>query len=1128
MRITEFQSTSGTILNIAQNDCERVRDGALYGAFVVSSPVIISVAIGLAYRVIGVASFAGFFCIFCMVPLQSLLAKTIIKVRVKAIGITDERVNLMSEILNAAQLVKMYGWEGPFSEKIAEVRNRELQQLRKTAYLKAVNNSFAVSFLLIASLVTFATHTLLLGETLTAATAFGTIALYNAISFPLSLLAMGVRFGSEALVALGRIEKFLVNAEFEPHEKPQRIDVEKNATTTRVFVKNAKYKRSVSSVAIDMSIQKFEAKAGELTCVVGKVGEGKTSFLTGSLLGNMRLINSKDATVQLTGSIAYVSQHPWVFNATVRENILMGRKYDSKKYREVVRVSCLEPDLAIFPAGSNTELGERGLTVSGGQKTRVSLARALYADADVYILDDILSAVDANVSELLFNECIQNFLVKRNKCVILATHAIHVLPLASNVVVLKDMKILAQGNYNELLNLEDEGLRDKVLESMSSDRQAEANPAEQLEEKESVAIEREISVESIEAIEDATEEVFSRVGSEFSVNSNRESMAGKLIQAEDNKSGAVSFDTLKHFIMGMGGLPIFVILMLLFWGAEGAKAGSDTWLNVWTSGQYNQDDEFYVLIYFVLVFSTALAFVFRGFLFAKNALKSSTLMHNESFASVISAKMSFFYVTQIGMILNRFTGDLDKVDVVLVDVAELCLQMLARVCVVIILISAVVPWFLILLVPMALFYKLMLDYCRIVVRQVKRLESVTKTPLVNHYQSTLQGIVTIKAYEENDQYMEKNRTNVETTLKGQIGYYFVNRWIGIRLDFLSCTIITSCALFSTLFADRLGSGLAGLILTNAMQTSGILQFGTRQAAELEGHFTSVERLRHFTDSTPRESSIAPGKTLSSLPPQWPEKGGVSFVNYSTRYREGLPLVLNQLSLQIKGGEKVALTGRTGSGKSSTLLSMFRIIEASSGSILIDGIDIASIPLVSLRKQALSIVPQDAVMFSGTVRTNLDPFNDYSDDAIWASLEQVNLAQDKKLKLTATATGKMESNGNEEAGLEYKVTEAGANLSKGQRQLFCFARALLKNTKIICVDEGTSSVDEATDSLIQETLRRVFASNTLVVIAHRLNTVKDMDKIFVLDNGRLLESGSPDELIAKPNGAFAEMWQAQAK
>jgi len=1151
IRLRRSTDAMGRLLNIIANDVERLRDGCTYGLFIIVTPITLVAIIGVGVWVLGPAILLGFAVLLLSVPMQTKFAQLSSKLRREAIIITDERVTLMNEILKAAQLVKLYAWEDSFVDKIAEVRAREMCKIRRTAYVKAANTAYTQILPIITSLVSFIFHTLVFGNELTAAQAFATLAIFNVSRFPLSVFPLGVRFGTEMFVSFRRLEEFWDLEEIQSETSTTRLNDNDPKEIRVVQFTDATFTwggtepkvaagkqtdghvqdKSHSLCSLEenpaaedsrsLYIERFSAIRGTLTAVVGSVGSGKSSFLAGACLGDMRRVEGESC---IRGQVAYVSQSPWIFNGTVRENILLGADYDERRFQKTIKVCALLADLDALPNADMTELGERGINVSGGQKARISLARAVYQDADVYLFDDVLNAVDAHVSAYLWKHCIRGVL--KNKTVILATHALQYLPSADSIVVFENMKLVAQGTFNELCK---SSWSSTVLSMLINDTNTEKDEDEYYNEEERAGYDDESSQAKCRE-SSSFSCVTDEEGADDSLSSPTEK--GKLIKREERKSGAVSSKTVKIFAARAGGYWVVSFCFFLFWVSEGGKFGSDAWLSVWAQDSFNETILFYCLIYGGLAVVVALLTVWRGVMFAKMALRASQGLHDSAFSAVMTARMEFFQTTPLGRILARFSADMDKVDVLLVDIAEVCITLLVRCFFCILVIAIILPAFLIFVVPIGFIYVRLLNYFRRVVRQMKRIDNISRSPLISQAQSISQGLTSVRAYELTKSAIDKNLFLVEETSRAYLGFYLSNRWVAIRLDFITTTIVTLTALLIVLFASKISPGFAGLALASALQTAGVFQFATRQAAELEAQFTCVERLRHFIENTPTES-VTVTQPTERLDKSWPERGDVEFDQYSVRYREGLPLVLNNVSFSIRGGQKVALVGRTGSGKSTSLLALFRILEAAHGRILIDGVAIASVPLEILRSRALSVVPQDPTLFAGTIRYNLDPFNKHDDVKIWECLESVQLAgyvrslkkktASNREMATLNAPGSFLMENEPTSPLDFQIEEAGSNLSVGQKQMLCCARALLRDTRIICIDEGTSSVDEKSDAHIQQTLRDCTKDKTMFVIAHRLNTIRNFDQVCVFDEGRLVEMGHPDELVLQPSGIFASMW-----
>ena len=1230
-RVRRCNESLGTLLNIVSSDVDRLRDALSYGQFLVITPMTLLATIGLGYWLVGPAVLAGFVVLVLSVPLQAYIARLSGRLRAESVAITDRRVQLMNEILKAAQLIKLYAWERSFFDKVQRVRSDELVKVRQSAYTKALNAAVGQAVPALCSSVTFLVHTLALEGELGVAQVFSLLAIFNVSRFPLTVLPVAVRFCAEFFVAARRVQEFFMLEEIVPHEsteQQQHIDLALNepalemrdarfawagkgegqdeseegeqagllasgkgasaagqGTTAAVSAKAATAAAPPllltssssppppppSALGV-LAVDELRVARGSLTAVVGKVGSGKSSFLH-AVLGDMRLTGGRSV---VRGRLAYVGQQPWVFNATVRENITLGagagdgdgleqpeqQVQIEQRLRRAIQVCALESDLLQLPAGLETEIGERGINMSGGQKVRLALARAVFFDADTYLLDDVLSAVDVHVAEHIWTHCIRGAL--SGKTVVLATHALQYLAQCDQLLVLDGMRLQpaavaavvdAQAAAADAGTLAGAAHKDDVAALGGATVTQHAVP---------VPVPVPMTAAPVAAVPLAPVSLapiplapvllapaplapapLANANANADADTKAYTAAGssrgpaQLMSREERQEGAVSWETVRAFASQAGGCgPVSLVICLLFF-AEALSYLSMAWLTLWTADRLSQPTWAYETVFFALAVLISVTYTMRGVYFAKRGLLASQALHDQAFLAVMSAKISFLQTTPLGRILARFSSDVDKIDVMLVEIADQALSLLTRCLLGLVLICVVLPAFLLGVVPLGYTYVRMLNFTRRVVRQMKRIDNISRSPLISRFQSFGQGLSSARAFGLLGQAVQRTDAAVDETTRAYQAFFLSSRWVAVRVDFVTTFIVSFTALLCVLFAGTISPGIAGLVLTSALQMAGIFQYATRQLAELEAQLTSVERLRHFMLSTPRELQVAQPPP-ATLPDSWPARGAIEFRNYSTRYRAGLPLVLDGLSLHVAPGSRTALVGRTGSGKSSTLLALFRLIEADGGQILIDGVDIAKVPLSTLRADVLSIVPQDASLFRNTLRYNLDPFGTHSDQELWAVLEQVQLGPfARSLGVSSSPTRQAQPQAalheadsfNELApardescatGLDYMLEEGGQNLSTGQRQLVCFARALLRPTKIICLDEAMANVDEKSDVLVRAALERACQGRTLIVIAHRLSTVAGFDAIVVLDHGRVVEQGRPDQLARLPGGAFAAM------
>ncbi|XP_070538468.1 ATP-binding cassette sub-family C member 5-like [Ptychodera flava] len=911
---------------------------------------------------------------------------------------------------------------------------------------------------------------------------------------------------------------------------------------------------------IDLTLRK-----GQIIGVCGSVGSGKSSLLS-AILSQMQFTSGE---VKIDGTMAYVSQQAWIFNDTLRENIVFGERYEQERYKAAVFASALDEDIKQLPNGDLTEIGERGINLSGGQKQRVSLARALYADRDIYLLDDPLSAVDAKVGQHIFNHYIKDAL--KGKSVILVTHQLQYLSGCDDIYVLKDGRVFEYGNHDQLVEADGQyaalirtfhsddknnstdnesgvsyTLHDNILEST---RRSKGKISKGLHTR--VSSQRNGSTTSEENAN------FERRGSRKSVTlddklgnkpigiTERSKMVigsgqkadGKLLTKEEQTEGSISWRTYHCYIKMAGGYGAALVVLLLFLLEMGSVAACSWWLAYWIiqrseMGTYvsinatneNSTEEAYINTYepedtemtsYIYVFLGILAAVItftilRCFAHVTATLNASSKIHDQLLKKVFQSPMNFFDTTPSGRIINRFSKDQDEVDVWLPNSLEEMLTFFSVICFSCVSILIVFPWLLLAFIPFVLIVMFTYKYYHHGMRDCKRLGNISRSPWFSHVTATIQGLQTIRAYQKQGDFMRKFTQLLDKNTVAFMSFTFCGRWAGIRLDTITVATSFLTALMTVLSHGAISPALCGLALSYTLQFTGLFQLSVRLAAEVEARMTSVERINFYLKTLTAEEATKASKVRP--PDKWPSDGRLQIENLKMRYRDNLPLALKGVTFNVASMEKVGIVGRTGAGKSSLGVSLFRLVEPTSGTIHIDGINISDIRLHDLRSR-LSVIPQDPVLFVGTIRYNLDPFDEYSDDEIWQSLEKANLKH-----MVRDLEGKLEA----------PVIENGGNFSVGERQLICMARALLRRCKILLLDEATAAIDTETDSLIQQTLRDAFTNCTMLIIAHRLNTVLNCDKILVMDRGKVVEYDSPSTLLANPESWFSGMMSATEK
>ncbi|XP_035914954.1 multidrug resistance-associated protein 1 isoform X7 [Anopheles stephensi] len=1108
-------STVGEIVNLMAVDAQRFMDLTTYINMIWSAPLQIGLALYFLWQILGPSVLAGLAVMIILIPVNGVIANMIKTLQIKQMKNKDERVKLMNEVLSGIKVLKLYAWEPSFEQQILKIRDKEVKVLKSAAYLNAGTSFIWSCAPFLVSLVTFATYVLVdENNVLNASTAFVSLSLFNILRFPLSMLPMLISNMVQTSVSVKRINTFLNQEELDP-DNVQHDEKE----SSPLLIENGVF----SWGGEDTTLKNINVRVerNQIVAVVGTVGSGKSSLLS-AFLGEMDKISGR---VNTLGRIAYVSQQAWIQNATLKDNILFGKPMDQRRYNRVIEACALKPDIEMLPGGDMTEIGEKGINLSGGQKQRVSLARAVYNDADVYFLDDPLSAVDSHVGKHIFEQVIGPTGLLAKKTRVLVTHGITYLPNTDKIYVLREGEISESGTYQELMDkkgafaefliqhLQEVSEEEEDLDEIKQQLENSVGGEDLLNQLKRTNSKRSRSESTSET---GSVKDISRQNSTTDSNSSLRRRTSekvvpdvpktKLIEQEKSETGSVKWEVYKHYLKSIG-LTLSVATVILNMIFQGFSIGSNLWLSRWSTDESAENDtsvrDMYLGVYGAFGAGQGLARVAFDVTLFLGCWAAAVRVHNLLLENVLHLPMDFFDTTPIGRILQRFSKDVDVLDVrlpgLLLDWIICAIEVVAT----LVVISISTPIFAAVIVPIGVLYYAVQRFYVATSRQLKRLESVSRSPIYSHFGETIQGVQTIRAYSVQDRFITESDERVDSNQLCYCPSIIANRWLAVRLEMVGNLIILFAALFAVLGRETMNAGLVGLSVSYALQITQTLNWLVRMTSDVETNIVAVERIKEYGETKQEAAWELPNSTL---PRDWPEQGMVEFRDFQVRYREGLELVLRGISFTVKGGEKVGIVGRTGAGKSSLTLALFRIIESAGGSIVIDGQDIAQLGLHALRSR-LTIIPQDPVLFSGTLRINLDPFNAQSDDDIWKALEHAHLKSFVK-GLTA--------------GINHEVTEGGENLSVGQRQLICLARALLRKTKVLILDEATAAVDLETDDLIQRTIRTEFKDCTVLTIAHRLNTIMDSDKVIVLDKGQIVEFAPPAELLQSKNSAFYSM------
>ncbi|XP_050352389.1 uncharacterized protein LOC126774816 [Nymphalis io] len=1117
---------AGKLVNILSNDVARFDMAFMFLHYLWLVPLQLAIVMYFLYEAAGYAPYVGLFGVVLLVlPIQACLTKLTAVIRRNVAQRTDKRIKLMSEIINGIQVIKMYAWEKSFQHVVKVARAFELAALRKSIFVRSVFLGFMMfaerSTLFLTALTFILSGNLLRADMIYPIKVFLGIVQMN-LSF---ILPLAIASLSELKVSLGRIQNVLIMDEREDLSllkkptamivpvvfKGKMTTIDSNSIVAQKYSTKENSRLSIvsprtsvvgetmvelSGVSASWDVSKspeemtlknitMHLKKGKLCAIIGAVGSGKSSLL--QVLLRELPVNSGNLTIK--GSMSYACQESWLFPATVRENILFGLPYDVNRYKEVCRVCSLLPDFKQFPYGDLSLVGERGVSLSGGQRARINLARAVYREADIYLLDDPLSAVDAKVGRQLFDGCIKKYLSGRTR--ILVTHQVHFLKAADFIIVLSEGSIKNMGSYDDLVKSEKE-----FSSLISDDKENKDDRRPTLQHR------------------------MSRV-SVRSDNKDTQEEKEQVLEAEERAKGNLKWAVVKDYLMSVKSwLVVFMAVFSLLLTQTGATF-SDYWLSYWT----NQVDEYEISLppgeepdtslgtqvgplttgQYLWIYGGAVLFIIimtqvRIAAFVVMAMRASQNLHDTMFKNLLTAVMRFFDTNPSGRVLNRFSKDMDSMDEMLPRSMLETIQMYLFVTSVLVLNALALPWTLIPTAILLLVFVILLKWYLNAAQAVKRLESTTKSPVFSMINSTMSGLSTVRS--SNSQYRLLKMFDDAQDLNSSAFYTFLggSSAFGLFLDILCLVYLgVILAIFILIdFGDWIAVGSVGLAVSQSMTLTMMLQMAARVTADLLAHMTSVERILEYSN-LPAEENMDDGPTQP--PPNWPSDGQIRFENVSLKYGLEDPPVLKDLNFTINSGWKVGIVGRTGAGKSSLMSALFRLSNIE-GSIEIDGVDTRGISKKELRSN-ISVIPQEPVLFSATLRYNLDPFNLYSDDEIWKALEQV------ELKDAVPA-------------LDFHVTEGGTNFSVGQRQLVCLARAVLRDNKILVMDEATANVDPQTDALIQRTIRRQFASCTVLTIAHRLHTVMDSDRVLVMDKGRVAEFDHPYILLSNPSSLLNYM------
>uniref|UniRef100_A0A1I8BIX4 ABC-type glutathione-S-conjugate transporter n=1 Tax=Meloidogyne hapla TaxID=6305 RepID=A0A1I8BIX4_MELHA len=1097
-----------------------------------SSPLQVVLSLYVLYQFMGWSVIGGVLFMIALIPCNLCVVRRTKLWQMEQMTCKDSRLRMLNEVLTGIRAVKLYAWELPMRRVIDQIREHEVQLIRKAALLRTCSDVLNLTSPYFVAIITFALYIFSdpIHNILSPEIAFVSLTLFSQLRIPMMVLAELIGQLVQTAVSNRRLKHFFVSGEIDPKaverdldpQYERAIDVEFASFDWKAQTKLVKTHShlphghqhltrpgGLTNICIPYSLNNLELhlRRGLLVAVVGRVGSGKTSLLN-ALLGEM---NKVYGFVGLRGRVAYVPQQPWVLNRTVRENIFFsildeGEKPDLELYARVVDACALKSDFLVLPEGDQTEIGERGINLSGGQKARVNLARALYHQADIYLLDDPLSAVDAIVGRHLFDYAIGPESLAKGSTRVLVTHSLSYLAETDWIVVMEEV-IENNESDSDDSTWKGEETPSSPLPRFSTDELTEGTLTMSLMSVHSAGSFTNTLRRRTQSSRSSLKKSRISINERKTTKTIQNKVGGKLIEKEEAEAGRVSPSIYLAYFAAMR-WPLFIGFIFFLFSQFLLNIIQSLWLTSWsddniTSKVPKMSVGFRYFIYALLGLGIVLSLGLSNILQILGSVTASIRLHGPLLDRVLHAPISFFDTTPLGRILNRFGKEFDVVDLRLASTFRMLGFSLLMVLQVFILISLSLPIFTLLIIPTVLVYGLILRYFIPTSRQLQRLTSVTRSPLYNLFAETINGTTSIRAYGVAQTFFNHFCSKVDIQIGCRYFALIANRWLSVRLELIGNLMILFCSVMAVFSRDwgTVTAGVIGLAVSKSLDVTVILGFLVRNINDAEMSIVSVERILEYRDC-PQEAAWESPKGRE-LPADWPSRGAVHFQKYSCRYRPELDLSLRGITAEIKPGEKVGIVGRTGAGKTSFALALFRIIEAAEGRILIDGVNIAKVGLQELRSR-ITIIPQDPVLFSGTLRFNLDPFDVYKDHELWTALEQVHLkhfveTQPKKLF--------------------YEIAESGENISIGQRQLLCMARAILRRSPLIVLDEATASIDSQTDDLIQRAIRTEFRQSTILTIAHRISTVMDYDRIMVLSAGKLVEFDTPEKLAAEKTSHF---------
>jgi ATP-binding cassette subfamily C (CFTR/MRP) protein 2 len=1159
------QSSQGQILNMVSADAQKLFDISQFVHLFWAGPFQILAAVVFLVLTLGTSALAGVAVLCFIAPINWWLAKMNRSVRTKHMPAMDARVKLCTEVLAGIQVVKLFSWETPFFNKIKASREAQMVFVYRELHLAALGVTILILTPPFAALCTFAAYGLS-GHVLTAGNTFAALSMLNVIKFPLQLVAQALMLGSQVIVASERLAAFLaLGPRRDLAAQGGALAGQPSFVSLRRAVGDAESSGSLGGGggggggggigggvaapdgggggAVSLSGASFawslegpatlhgvdlDVRPGALTAVVGPVGSGKSSLVS-ALLGEL-FLRSGSFRPYGGGEVSLCTQTPWVINDTLENNVLFGKPFEEQRFRDVLNACCLWPDLDQLHEREKTVIGERGVTLSGGQKARIALARAAYSGAGLLIFDDPLSALDAHVGKQVFERLLhpRTGLLK-DATRVLVTHAVQNLAACDEVVVLFEGRVAFKGGW---ATLEASARAEEAAKARMSAAEREQLVLGEQRPDSSGEVDggrvRLASVmQSLMAAQEASEVPEAEVGGGSSSSKpskskvallGRKFQSSRLMTEEERKEGVVDRRVLSRYIRASGGWTWVIFCLALMASDRAVYVCSDFWLATWTAAasgppaaypqlpaaKTQQGISFYAAGLTVFTFVNSFFVVARCFAFMHGGARAAGNIFLDMTWRVMRAPMVFFETTPLGRITNRFTFDAETVDNTLVQSLNGMVASSMWICSSVVVMLIVVPLAAVIVAPAMGVFVALHRYYRFSCTSLQRLDSTTRSPVQSHFREALEGLQVVRCFRQSQRYLDKSDALVDHNNRAIFSFNSSNRWLGLRLDLVATSTTFAVCLASWLSRGSVEPALIGLAVLWSFNLCTGFSFFIQAASAAEAKLTSVERVTSYATELPQEPPLA---TTQGAPPKlWPARGEVRFEGVSLRYRPELPPAVERLSLTVAPGEHIGVVGRTGAGKSSLSSCLFRLRELDEGLVSVDGVNLAALGLSDVRGRAAFIIPQAPTCFSGTVRFNLDPFSEFTDAQVEDALKRARLRSQLR----------------DLGGILAPVDENGSNFSQGQRQLICLARAVLRKPKVLFLDEVSASVDSLTDKLVQETIRNEFRDATVIEVAHRLQSVILHDRIAVLERGQVVECDTPANLLAKAGGHFRRL------